>query len=228
MRRRVVGLIGGALLALLSAALPARAQRAATAPIVIVDAGHGGGDAGVDPAGSGLIEKDVVLDIAGRLRAQLEQQGATVLMTRTTDRFVSRAARIQYTNALLFRPDNDDRRGRMLSIHLNSSREAPGLTRVEVLVDPAADGPFTLAGELAARLRATTGGTVGYVDEGYPDGVHPADIAVVRWTYPRGGNVISEAAFLSNPDQAARLHSPSFLDALARAHAQTIAVEHGR
>lgn len=196
--------------------------------VMIIDPGHGGDDAGVDPAGSGLIEKDVALDLGQRLQRQLAAQGATVLLTRSSDRFVARQARVQFTNAVLFRPDNSADHGRLVSIHINSSRSAPTLRRVEVLVDPQADGPFTLAADLADRLREATGGGIGYVDQGYPEGVHPADIATVRWTYPRGANVLSESAYLSNPEQARQLRDPMFLEAIAQAHADALLSELGR
>ena len=189
---------------------------------VVIDPGHGGDDVGVDPAGSDLLEKDVVLQIGDELARQLRAAGATVLVTRTTDAFVSLPARVRFGNAVLFRPDNAADHGRLLSIHLNSNRAAPELRRVEVLVDPYAEGPFPFAADLAAKLRAATGGTVGYVDAGYPDGVHPADVAPVRWTYPRGLNVLSEAAFLSNPAQARLLHDPQFLRDIAAAHVAAV------
>jgi N-acetylmuramoyl-L-alanine amidase len=195
---------------------------------VVIDPGHGGDDWGVDPAGSGLREKDVVLEIARRLRQLLKADGATVVVARDSDRFVSLAARVRYANALLFRPDNSARHGRLVSVHINSNRKQPNLRRVEVLVDPEADPPYTFAENMARKLLAATGGSVGYRDAGYPDGVHPSDVAPVRWTYPRGLNVLTESAFLSNAAQAAQLKDPAFLDAIARAHRDTLREEFAR
>lgn len=195
---------------------------------IVIDPGHGGNDFGVDPAGSGLQEKAVVLAIGQRLARLAAAEGATVALTRTSDRYVSLAARVRYANALLFRPDNAADQGRLISVHVNSNRSNPTLRRVEVLVDPQAAGPFTFAADLAARLRAATGGTVGYRDAGYPDGVHPADVAPVRWTFPRGHNVLTESAFLSNPEQARLLHDAAFLEAIARAHLDALRAELGR
>ncbi len=184
---------------------------------VVLDPGHGGDDWGVDPAGSGLREKEVVLDIAGRLQRRLEERGARVFVTRTTDRFVSLGARVRFANAVLFRPDNVLDHGRLISIHLNSNRQNPNLERVEVIVDPQAEVP-AFAVHMANALEQATEGGFGYRDAGYPPGVHPGDIAPVRWTYPRGNNVLTEAAFLSNPSHAARLRDPAFLDRIAKAH----------
>ena len=56
---------------------------------VIVDAGHGGDDAGVRGAG-GTLEKQVTLDVARRLKTVLESRmGVRVVLTRDDDRVVS-------------------------------------------------------------------------------------------------------------------------------------------
>lgn len=79
---------------------------------IAVDAGHGGGNTGArGPAGS--IEKEMALQVALKLRRTLEQQGAKVLMTRTTEKFVDNKERI-----LLYRDSLPDL---LISLHLNSS-----------------------------------------------------------------------------------------------------------
>lgn len=195
---------------------------------IVLDPGHGGLDFGIDPAGSGLQEKAVALDLAQRLQQQLAAEGAVVAVTRASDQFIALNARVRYSNAVLFRPDNAATIGRLVSLHINSNPRQPDLRRVEVLVDPQAPGPFTFAADLAAKLRTATGGSVGYRDADYPDGVHPADVAPVRWTFPRGLNVLSESAFLSNQVQAAQLRDPAFLDAIARAHLAALRTEFSR
>ncbi len=65
---------------------------------VVIDAGHGGKDAGaVGPAG--LIEKDITLDIAKRLKETLEKQGINVVLTRDDDKLVSLKKRVSIANA---------------------------------------------------------------------------------------------------------------------------------
>ncbi len=55
---------------------------------IVLDAGHGGADAGaIGP--TGVTEKSVTLRVALELRDLLENEGAKVIMTRTTDRQVS-------------------------------------------------------------------------------------------------------------------------------------------
>lgn len=51
---------------------------------VVIDAGHGGEDGGTVGV-TGLVEKDLNLDVAKRLSSLLEQNGVRVIMTRTED-----------------------------------------------------------------------------------------------------------------------------------------------
>ena len=56
---------------------------------IIVDPGHGGKDPGAGEVGySSVPEKTIVLDVAKRLQDKLREQGANVIMTRSTDRFI--------------------------------------------------------------------------------------------------------------------------------------------
>jgi len=80
---------------------------------VVIDAGHGGKDPGAIGR-SGLREKDVNLDIAKRLRVLLISQGIEVVMTRSTDRFVPLAKRVEITN--------DSGADLFVSIHANANR----------------------------------------------------------------------------------------------------------
>jgi N-acetylmuramoyl-L-alanine amidase len=103
---------------------PAKAPNAGTRSLVrslglklsrvVIDAGHGGHDVGSIGPG-GYMEKELVLDVALRLRDLIESElGAQVVMTRTTDTFVPLETRTAIANqqeADLF-----------ISIHANSSR----------------------------------------------------------------------------------------------------------
>jgi len=81
---------------------------------VVIDPGHGGKDTGtIGP--TGLMEKDVTLDVARRLAQLIEERlGATAILTRTDDEFVALEDRTRIANeagADLF-----------VSLHVNSSR----------------------------------------------------------------------------------------------------------
>lgn len=55
--------------------------------VVVIDAGHGGEDGGTSSK-SGIIEKDVNLELAKALKEKLEAQGIKVVMTRDEDRLL--------------------------------------------------------------------------------------------------------------------------------------------
>ena len=81
---------------------------------IAVDAGHGGSNTGAGgPTGSS--EKNLTLAIALLLQKTLESNGATVLMTRTEEKFVDNKERI-----LMYRDLKPDL---LISIHLNSASD---------------------------------------------------------------------------------------------------------
>jgi N-acetylmuramoyl-L-alanine amidase len=67
-------------------------------PVIILDPAHGGTNTGARGE-NGLVEKDLVLQIARTLQAQLENQGYRVLMTRTDDSNPSYDDRAAMANA---------------------------------------------------------------------------------------------------------------------------------
>jgi N-acetylmuramoyl-L-alanine amidase len=87
-------------------------------PVVVIDAGHGGTDTGA--RGTNLVEKDVVLQIAKILRAELERAGYRVVMTRNDDSNPSYEDRAAAANAY--------RDAIFVSLHV-SSTGATGNTR---------------------------------------------------------------------------------------------------
>lgn len=64
---------------------------------VLVDAGHGGKDAGA-VSSRGLKEKRLVLEIARKVKEELESRGIQVLMTRNADVFIPLSERAQIAN----------------------------------------------------------------------------------------------------------------------------------
>ncbi len=112
---------------------------------IVIDAGHGGHDTGtIGP--TGLEEKNVVLDIALRLRKLLETRtDSQVIMTRSTDKFIPLEERTAIANekgADLF-----------ISIHANSSRDRQ-VRGIETYYLNFTTDPEAL--EIAARENATS------------------------------------------------------------------------
>jgi N-acetylmuramoyl-L-alanine amidase len=83
---------------------------------IVIDAGHGGHDTGtIGP--NGLLEKDVVLDVAKRLGRLLESRlGAEVVYTRHNDTFIPLETRTAIANR--------ERADLFISIHANSSHDS--------------------------------------------------------------------------------------------------------
>jgi N-acetylmuramoyl-L-alanine amidase len=80
---------------------------------VVLDPGHGGHDAGTNGPG-GLLEKDLVLDVAKRLGALIEDRlGSEVVYTRNDDTFIPLEERTHIAN--------EKKADLFLSIHANSS-----------------------------------------------------------------------------------------------------------
>ena len=83
---------------------------------VVIDAGHGGYDTGtIGP--TGLMEKDLALDVATRLGALVSERiGSEVISTRTDDTFVPLEERTSLAN--------EKQADLFISVHANSSRLA--------------------------------------------------------------------------------------------------------
>ncbi|MDB2575768.1 N-acetylmuramoyl-L-alanine amidase [Planctomycetota bacterium] len=172
---------------------------------IFVDAGHGGIDPGA--VGNGVVEKELNLEVALRLRDLLEADTADtsgggeweVMMTRTDDASVSLASR---TNAA-----NNWPADRFVSIHHNAftSSLASGTETFSF-----SNG--TPGADLRDRLQEELLNAMGFVDRG----PKTANFYVLRETLMPAA--LTEAGFLSNPGDAAALSAPGAVEALALAH----------
>ena len=79
---------------------------------IVIDAGHGGHDPGAK--GRGIVEAELVLDVALRLEKLLQKAGLEVILTRRTDEFIP----LQDRPAIANREAGD----LFLSIHANASQ----------------------------------------------------------------------------------------------------------
>ncbi|WP_428655203.1 N-acetylmuramoyl-L-alanine amidase family protein [Runella sp.] len=80
---------------------------------IAVDAGHGGSNLGAIGLRSKQLEKDLNLSIALHLQKELEQKGATVIMTRVNDTLINNSDRV--LNFRKLKPDL------LISIHNNAA-----------------------------------------------------------------------------------------------------------
>ncbi|WP_394727847.1 N-acetylmuramoyl-L-alanine amidase [Altererythrobacter sp. GH1-8] len=223
------------------------------APLVVIDAGHGGRDPG---ATSGtqerpLVEKDIVLGIALKLREELlELGGIRVALTREDDRFLTLSER----PAIAGRMKAD----LFVSIHADSAGEEGDAAGASVYTlseraTSAAAARFARRENDADRLNGVelAGGDAevnailvelsqrrakedalelaGLVErEGrarlnfHPQPIRGADLVVLRT--PDMPSILFEAGFLTNPDEAERLSSEEGQEAAAESLARAIQV----
>lgn len=217
----------------------------AAAFTVVIDAGHGGEEEGARGP-SGLLEKEVTLDIAKRLKARLQgDSGIEVLMTREEDRRVpldDRTALANHARADLF-----------VSIHANSSRRdnatgsetyflsyqatddetravaalennpthldsgVPGASGLNMVLWDLAQSAFLKeSSDLAETIQDRLNDTLGVRNRG----IKQAPFRVLMGaTMPA---VLVEVAFISSPDEEKRLRDAAFKDRIADAIAASI------
>jgi N-acetylmuramoyl-L-alanine amidase len=112
---------------------------------IVIDAGHGGHDTGTIGPG-GLCEKELVLDVAVRLKKLIEtKMGSEVVMTRSDDTFIP----LEERTAIANEKDAD----LFVSIHANASRD-PSARGIETYYLNFTSNPEAL--EVAARENATS------------------------------------------------------------------------
>ena len=182
--------------------------------IIVLDPGHGGGDPGTQH--NGLVEKQITLDIAQRLKTLLAAQGWTVRLTRESDVDPVSADNLAKMRAD-GKPNADDRAylqtrcdvannagARLfISIHVNSAplESARGTT---VYWYKPQDAPF------AQAIEKNVIPLIGTQD----DGTRHENFYVVRHTSMPA--VLIETAFATNPGDVALLRQPSFLQNVAQ------------
>lgn len=169
---------------------------------VVIDAGHGGSDSGaIGP--SGYYEKTFTLSTSMRLKTLLENNGYSVIMTRTTDVYLTLAERTAVSNN-----SNADL---FISMHANSFNEnSKGIeTYSYQSTGTAADIAKLVQARLVANLGLTNRGhkTAGYYVLKYNN--KPA--------------ILIEAAFITNPTEEALLKSPAFQEKVAKSVIEALA-----
>ena len=167
---------------------------------VVVDAGHGGHDSGARGAKS--LEKNHALDIARRLRDELDKRGATVLMTRDADYFVTLQGRCDFANsrqADLF-----------ISCHIDSVDNNSSATGSTTYYTTATSQLF--AREVQNELAKATGlRSKGIIQRG---------LYVTRNT--NMPSVLTETCYISNPREEKTLMDANFRQRVAAGLAQGI------
>ena len=192
---------------------------------VVLDAGHGGKDPGT-MSRTGLKEKDLVLDVALRVKAHLAAAGVRVVTTRDVDRFWE----LEDRPYLAARGGGD----LFVSIHLNSalSRSVQG---IETFVTAAENCPPTAEAKLGGRYPAVPNNQYNHSNTALGNQIQRAVVGITR-AEDRGLKharfvvlrnsampaALIECGFLSNAQEAQKLATPSYRESLALGIAQGI------
>lgn len=208
--------------------------------IVAIDAGHGGKDTGAIGYG-GLYEKDVILDLAFKLKKQIDAQpGMRAVLTRDKDVFIPlhkrvRKAREQDADIFLSLHADafHDKRARGGSVYILSTTGASSvMARILAKSENAslqdvklkgrdADVAFVLSDlTRSANIRASKKlaksvlGEMGQAVYLHKKSVQSADFAVLKSIDMP--SLLIETAFISNPSEAKKLKSASFQKQMAK------------
>jgi N-acetylmuramoyl-L-alanine amidase len=218
--------------------------RTSDAPVkcVVIDPGHGGHDTGTISPG-GMKEKDLVLDVARRLRAYIKRNypDVEVILTRDADRFIALEERTAIANSR--------RADLFISIHANASpsKAASGVETFFLSPDRAKSEDLQAANRENAKLASdstaeklqpvvasvTVGNRVAesrelarYIQAGLVRGIGATS---PRTAANRGvkhapfvvllgaamPSVLAEVSFMSNPRDEALLQTSAFRERIA-------------
>ncbi len=174
--------------------------KAPASSTVILDAGHGGSDPGAQRGDTD--EKDITLAIVKKTDRYLKASGVKVLLTRSEDKTVSLAERVELTNNT--RPDA------FLSVHINSLESKSDIHGIETYYQ-------TPQSERMAKL----------IHKSLVDGLKAPDrsvrkakfYVVNRTTVPA---VLAEVGFISHKEEKKQLTTEAYQEKVAAALARGV------
>lgn len=180
--------------------------------VIVLDAGHGGYDPGAQGTldGKTINESDLTLSIANKVKNILEQNGYTVLMTRTDDTYKTLTERPAVANenlAALF-----------ISIHINSVNNIPDAHGTEVYYAISSDSLFhnVKSSVLARNVISSMIDSMGSFNRG----VKTAEHAVTkRANMP---SCLVEVGFISNEDELRKMCDSAYQTKVAQGIANGI------
>ena len=185
---------------------------------VVVDAGHGGHDSGA--RGVYGFEKDFTLQMALTVKTALMQRGFKVVMTRSTDEFITLGGRAEIANAT---PHSI-----FLSLHFNSS--GPAASGIETFALSPQGSASTFMGQRSSDYHAFTGNHQDSANIALATAVHAMvihrfklvdrGIKRARWSVLTGCNrpgILFEGGFVTNGTECRLIASTTYRMAVANA-----------
>jgi N-acetylmuramoyl-L-alanine amidase len=179
-------------------AIPAASKSLGTK--VVLDAGHGGYDHGA--IYGGYDEKDLVLSITKKVENYLKEAGISAYLTRTEDRFISLAERVEVSNAI--NPEI------FVSIHANALATNTNMSGLQTYYY--SDAGYKLATYTHKQMLK---------DVGMNDGkIRKANFWVCKFT--RAPSILIETGFMTNVEERKKLAKDSYQNDLAKSIAKGI------
>ncbi len=167
--------------------------------VIVLDPGHGGYDPGA--MRNNVMEKNITMSIAKLIERNLKAQGATVIMTRTDDKFVSLEDRVVISNNK--KPDI------FVSVHINSSENASAHgIETHYFKDDSLELAKSIHKSMATEIEETD------------RGILKSRFYVIRHT--NQPSVLLELGFISNDDERNLLLLPQQQEKFAKAIADGI------
>ena len=176
-------------------------EKTETEKLVIIDAGHGGGDPGKVGVNN-VLEKDLNLQIAKKLKACLEEKGIQTVMTREEDKaeetkMADMKKRVSFINEV--------KPAIVVSIHQNSYSDA-SIKGAQVFYYTDSEASKGAAGIMQEELKTL-------------DSENTREIKANKTFYllkkTEVPTIIVECGFLSNPEEAEKLVTESYQEELA-------------
>jgi N-acetylmuramoyl-L-alanine amidase len=201
-------------------------------PVIVIDPGHGGENAGTKSVLGSRYEKEFTLDWARRLQRLLVTNGWQVFLTRSNDSDLALSNRVAFAQAR--------QAGLFLSLHFNSAAPDEGEAGLETYVltptgmpstvtrgfsdDPALTFPNNAFDaqnlQLAVRIHREVLAVNGHQDRGLRRARFPG---VLR--NQQRPAVLVEGGYLSNPREARLIATPAYREKLAVAVARALVDE---
>ena len=178
---------------------------------VIIDAGHGGEDSGA--VVNGLIEKDINLPIALKLRDMLVASGYRVVMTRDSDISIydssadtTREKKVSDLNNRV-KIINSSKNNILVSIHQNKFEQSK-YSGAQIFYSENVPQSFRLAEEIRRSV-------TGLLQPENKRELKPADKSIFILSKAEVPAVIVECGFLSNEDEAKKLSDEEYQKQMA-------------
>lgn len=193
--------------------------KAAGAPVVVLDPGHGGIDGGAE-AKDGTAEKNINLIIALDLKKQLQEEGIRVVMTRSKDEGLCYDDGNSSIRSLKTADMHERRRiieeakpDLTVSIHLNSFTQDPSVCGAQVFYPLEGEPDVVAKSKLAAEImQAQLNAKVN--SEKKRSELGKNDVYILK--DPHSPIVIAECGFLSNANDLKNLKTPEYQEIISK------------